>query len=368
MEDRTILARGITIGLDLGDKYSQYCMLGRDGQVVQEGRIRTMPEALRKFLSSMDPCRVAIEAGTHSPWVSRLVKEASHEVVVANPRKVRLIYQNDNKTDQRDAQYLARVARLDPSLLFPLHHRGAAAQADLAIIRARHALVEARTKLINHIRGAVKSVGGRLPASSSHVFARKVKDSVPAELRPALIPIFETIQELTNRIDQMDRQVEELAEQYPAAKNLQQVDGVGPLTSVSYILTLEDPGRFKNSRAVGSYLGLRPRSQESGESAPQLRITKAGDTYLRQLLVSCAHYILGPFGPDTDLSRWGMALAARGGKNAKKRAVVAVARKLAVLLHRLWVTGQAYDPLRNAARQPQRQQIRATGKRKGTAV
>lgn len=371
MKKRIMSTHGCTIGLDLGDQYSVFCLLGSDGEVVQEGRVRTSPDALRKFFSSMDPCRVAIEVGTHSPWVSRLLKEIGHEVLVANPRKLRLIYQNDSKTDKVDAQYLARVGRLDPSLLAPVKHRGAVAQADLAIIRARSALVAARTKLINHVRGAVKSFGGRLSSSSSHAFAGKIKDSVPAELRTALMPILNTIAELTKRIDQMDREVENLADKYPEAKKLQQVDGVGPLTSVSFVLTLEDPKRFKKSRSVGSYLGLRPRSQESGASAPQLRISKSGDVYLRQLLVACAHYILGPFGPDTDLRRWGMALSERGGKNAKKRAVVAVARKLAVLLHRLWVTDEPYEPLRNARREEHpisKQPIRTTGKRKGAAV
>jgi transposase len=220
------------------------------------------------------------------------------------------------------------------------------------------------------VRGAVKAVGGRLPKTSSHVFARKVQESLPAELRTALGPVLSTIQGLSGQIDQMDQEVAKLAQKYPAARKLQQVEGVGSLTSVSYILTLEDPKRFEKSRAVGSYLGLRPRSQASGESAPQLRITKAGDVYLRKLLVGSAHYILGPFGPDTELRRWGLALARRGGKNAKKRAIVAVARKLAVLLHRLWVTDIPYDPLRNSARGKALQQgrIATTGKRKATAV
>lgn len=371
MNQSTMPTKGCTLGLDLGDKYSFYCLLGSDGEVVQEGRVRTTPDALRTFFSSMDACRVAIEAGTHSPWVSRLVKQAGHEVLVANPRKLRMIYQNENKTDKVDAQYLARIARMDPALLSPLQHRGAAAQADLAMIRSRNALVEARTKLINHVRGSVKSVGGRLEKCSSHVFARKVQNSLPTELRTALEPLLSTIQGLTGQIDQMDREVAKLAEKYPAAEKLQQVDGVGPLTSVSYVLTLEDPQRFKKSRSVGCYLGLRPRSQESGNSSPQLRITKAGDVYLRKLLVGCAHYILGPFGPDTDLRRWGLKLAQRGGKNAKKRAIVAVARKLAVLLHRLWVSDKPYEPLRNITREHkplQRERTRTTGKRRATAV
>ena len=130
---------------------------------------------------------------------------------------------------------------------------------------------------------------------------------------------------------------------------LRQVPGVGALTALTYVLTLEDPARFADPRAVGSYLGLRPRQADSGDLSPQLHVTKAGDEMLRRLLVGAAHYILGPFGPDTDLRRWGLGLAARGGKRGKRLAVVAVARKLSVLLLRLWATGEAYEPLRNAA-------------------
>jgi transposase len=165
--------------------------------------------------------------------------------------------------------------------------------------------------------------------------------------------VLETIASLTHKIRRYERHIEQLAsERYPETCLLRQVSGVGPLTALSFVLTLEDPGRFRRSRSVGAYLGLRQRQSQSGEQDPELRITKAGDHDLRRLLIGSAHYLLGPFGPDTDLRRWGLALAARGKKNAKKRAVVAVARKLAVLLHRLWVTAEVYEPLRNHGRRP----------------
>ena len=126
---------------------------------------------------------------------------------------------------------------------------------------------------------------------------------------------------------------------------MRQVKGVGPITALAYGLTLENAEHFAKSRAVGPYLGLVPKQEDSGESQPQLGISKAGDTMVRKLLVGSAHYILGPFGPDTDLRGYGLRLCERGGKNAKKRAAVAVARKLAVLLHRLWVSGEVYEPL-----------------------
>jgi transposase len=339
----------VTVGLDLGDRHTQVCVLDEAGEVVEEARLATKPQALRRRFCGADPLRMVLEAGTHSPWVSRLLAELGHVVIGANPRKLRLIYQNDSKSDRVDAEYLARVGRLDPALLSPLTHRGADTQADLALLRSRNALVRARTRLISHARGTTKSLGARLPACSSAAFACKVEPCVPAELTTALAPVLAVIAQLSDEIRALDECIDEMARQrYPETALLTQVPGVGTLTATVYVLTLEDPQRFPRSRSVGSYLGLRPRQRDSGSLQPQLRITKAGDEHLRWLLVGAAHYILGPFGPDTDLRRWGLGLAAQGGRNGKKRAAVAVARKLSVLLLRLWVTGEVYEPLRNA--------------------
>jgi transposase len=342
----------MTAGLDLGDKYSYLCLIDTEGgEVVEEGRLRTSPEALRRRFSSEQPMRIAIEAGTHSPWVSRLLEECGHEVLVANARKLRLIYSNKRKTDKVDAENLARLARLDPKLLYPLKHRGEDSQAHMAIIRSREALVSCRTQLVNHVRGAVKSFGGRLPKCPARSFHNKAPERIPDALWPALGPILEQIGSLTERIRQYDRQLEEISkESYPETSLLRQVEGVGPLTALTFVLTLEDPYRFEKSRSVGAYLGLVPAKDQSGDRDPQRRISKEGDEMLRRLLVSCAHYVLGPFGSDSDLRRHGQKIASRGAKNSKKRAVVAVARKLAVLLHSLWVSAEVYEPLRNAQR------------------
>ncbi len=343
----------ITAGLDLGDKHSYLCLLDTvSGEVIEEGRLRTTPEALkRRFSSEQRPLRIAIEAGTHSPWVSRVLKECGHEVLVANTRKVRLIYSNKRKTDEIDAETLARLARLDSKLLYPLKHRGEDSQAHLAIIRSRETLVSARTQLVNHVRGAVKSFGGRLPKCPARSFHNKAAEHIPEVLWAALGSILETIGSLTQRIHEYDRQLKMLCqEHYPETDLLRQVEGIGILTALTFVLTLEDPYRFERSRSVGAYLGLVPARDQSGNRDPQKRISKEGDEMLRKLLVGSAHYILGPFGSDSDLRRHGEKIASRGGKNAKKRAVVAVARKLSVLLHRLWVTGEVYDPLYNTHR------------------
>jgi transposase len=338
----------MTVGLDLSDKFTSVCFLDGAGDVIEESRIRTSEAAFTLRFGSIESCRIILEVGTHSPWASRLLSSQGHEVVVANPGRVRLIADGVRKTDRSDAEMLARLGRIDPQLLSPVSHRNVQAQADLAVIRAREALVSARTSLINHVRGAVKSLGARLPASDAYTFHKKVAGLIPEELIPALTPVLELIASLSTQIAGADKRIETLIrERYPTACVLQQVPGVGPLISLSFILTISDPTRFRRSREVGPYLGLVPKRRESGDSAPELGITKVGDRYLRRLLVNGAHYIMGFRGVDSDLRRWGLQHAGSGGKNAKKRAVVAVARKLAVLLHHLWVTGEVYVPIRH---------------------
>ena len=343
----------MTAGLDLGDKYSYLCLIDQQsGEVKEEGRLRTTPEAFRRrFASQQPPMRIAIEAGTHSPWASRVLEECGHEVLVANARKLRLIYANKRKTDEIDAENLARLARVDPKLLYPLKHRGEESQAHMALIRSREALVSCRTQLVNHVRGAVKSFGARLPKCPARSFHKRASEHIPEALWPAVGPILEQIGSLTQRIRDYERKLEEISkEHYPETELLRQVEGIGPLTALTFVLTLEDPYRFEKSRSVGAYLGLVPSRDQSGDTDPQKRISKEGDEMLRRLLVSAAHYILGPFGSDSDLRRHGEKIASRGGKNAKKRAAVAVARKLAVLLHSLWVSAEVYEPLRNTER------------------
>jgi len=341
----------ITIGMDLGDKHSHFFTLSGEGECLGEGRIRTSPADFRRWFSSQAPSRVAIEVGTHSPWASRVIQECGHEVLVANSRQLPLISKNPKKRDPVDAQNLARLARVDPELLKPIQHRGVAAQCGLALLRARESLVKAKGILINHVRGAVKSFGGRVRCSS-HAFHLRAEEQIPEELREALHPLLESITQMTEQLKLYDEELERVGEEdFPETKRLRQVKGVGPILSLAFVLCLEDPKRFKRSRTVGAYLGLTQRKDQSGKSDPQLRITKCGDQFVRKLLVCGAHYILGPFGPDTDLRRHGEAIIkGSGGKNPKKRAVVAVARKLAVLLHRLWVSGEPYEPLRNAQR------------------
>ena len=340
------MSKGNTVGVDMGDKNHTVCVLDVEGEILSRTSVTNTAEAIRKCFGAMEPCRVALEAGTHSGWVSRILEELGHEVLVGNPRKLRVIWDSDEKDDDRDAEMLARIARFDPQLLYPIHHRGPQAQSDLAVIKARDMLVKSRAMLILHVRGAVKAMGQRISPCSAEVFHLRLLEEMPASMKPALEPLMKSIAELTVRIRHYDKLIEELCtEKYPQTAGLRAISGVGPVTTLAYVLTLEESARFDKSRAVGPFLGLTPKRDKSGQTDKQLGITKAGDAYLRRLLVGCAQYILGAFGPECDLRRFGLKLAARGGKNAKRRAVVAVARKLAVLMHQLWKSGAVYDPL-----------------------
>jgi len=339
--------------LDLGDRTSWYCVLDESGTVVLEQKLSTTAKALREAFGGMPRSRIALETGMHSPWVSRALSELGHEVIVAHARNVRLIGESRKKDDRLDAQTLARLARIDPQLLCPVKHRSAKAQADLTVIRARAGLVRARTALVNTARGLAKSYGERLRGCNVRNMNPEKAEGLSPELQRALQPLLAAIESLSERIREYNERIEQLArESYPQVALLKQVKGVGTLIGLTFLLTLEDPHRFRKSRDVGCYLGLQPGRRNSGQSEPQMHISKEGDPYLRTLLVQGAQHILGPFGVDCDLRRWGLRLAERGGKSGKKRAIVAVARKLAVLLHHLWVSGEAYEPLHNRHRNP----------------
>jgi transposase len=339
----------LTIGFDLGDRSSWYCVLDERGEVLLEQKVSTTPKAIQEVFGGMPRSRIALETGMHSPWVSRLLSALGHEVIVAHARNVRLIGESRKKDDRLDAQTLARLARIDPQLLSPVKHRSAKAQADLTVIRARAGLVRARTALVNTARGLAKSYGERLRGCNVRNMNPEKAEGLSVELQKALEPLLAGIESLSERIREYNEGIEQLAEQsYPQVARLKQVKGVGTLIALTFLLTLEDAHRFRKSRDVGCYLGLQPGRRNSGQSEPQMHISKEGDPYLRTLLVQGAHHILGPFGADSDLRRWGLKLAERGGKSGKKRAIIATARKLAVLLHRLWVSGEVYEPLRHS--------------------
>jgi transposase len=331
-----------TIGIDLGDQMSRYCIVNREGEVVEEGSFRNQVSSIEAHFSG-ERRRIALEVGGQSAWISRELKRLGHEVIVANARQLKWITASDAKNDAVDARKLALLARADVRLLAPVEHRTAEQQGELAIIRARDAILRARTLLINSARGIAKGFGLRLPKSITATFGKRAVADLPAMLRTALGGLLEQIDALSQHIGGYDQQVGELAARHPEVEPLISIPGVGKLTAVTFVLTLGRPERFAHSRDVAGFLGLRPKQRQSGARDPQLGISKSGDPYLRKLLVQCAHYILGHWGRDSALRRWGLAKSEGGGKVAM-RAIVAVARKLSVLLHRLWISGEFYKP------------------------
>lgn len=341
----------MTIGIDLGDRRSHACVLDRQGDMVRRFSFSTTRRGLEKVFTDQAPCRVALEVGTHSPWMSRALAAMGHEVIVANAREVRSISTSDRKNDLGDAEQLARLARSDRKLLHPIVHRGEEAQRDAALLAVRRQLVDMRAALVSQARGLTKALGERLPKCTTAAFGRRVEEAGLADAFPGLRMLLDTLAHLNVQIRELDLTIAKRSEQaYPETALLRQVPGVGPVTSLTYVLRIEDPARFPQSRRVGSYVGFRPKQRDSGERRPQLSISKAGDAELRKLLVQCAQWILAK-GPDSDLQRFGRRLAQRGGRGARAKAVVAVARKLAVLLHRLWATGEVYEPLYRAQRE-----------------
>lgn len=338
------------VGVDLGDKMSLFAALDqKSGDVVQNGSVRTTKAGLSRAFGGWEPSLFVIEACGHSRWVSEQLGKMGHDVLVGNSRKLRCIYDSDNKSDARDAEMLARIGRSDRRLLYPIRHRGAEAQRHLAVLKARDALVDTRTKLVNHVRSVVKSFGERLPSCDTSCFHKKAAGEIPNELRAALNPILDVLEEVNKKIRAYDKKIAALCKHYPESEIFLSVPGVGPITTMGYFLTLEFPERFNRSRNVPAFLGLVPRRDQSGDMDKQLGITKAGNGFVRRMLVNAAHYILGHFGPDSELRRWGLRLAERGGNNGKKRAIIAVARKLSVLLHHLWSTGMYFEPFPNGA-------------------
>jgi transposase len=339
-----------TIGIDLGDRKSTYAVVDHDGRIIAEGTVSTREVELRRLLGGGLKTRIVIETGTHSTWVSRTLTGLGHDVIVGNARELAAIYKNKKKSDKVDPRTLAKLGRADRSLLHPIQHRPEQVQRSLSVVRSRDVAVKTRRTLINSVRGTVKTFGKRLPGCDANAFG-KTAPFVPEELKSILEPLYEAIAILRKQILVFDKRVDELIEtEYPHAKLLMAIRGVGPITALTFVLLLADARRFSSSRAVGAYFGLVPAQSDSGQSTPQMRITKQGDGLMRRLLVNSAHYILGPFGEDCDLRRHGLKLAERGGKNAKKRAVVAIARRLCVLMHHLWATESVYEPLYQAKR------------------
>lgn len=335
------------IGVDLGDRKHFVCVTDKDGTIVNECSIHNERRDLRQLCEDYPEASVAIEVGTHSPWISRFLSDGGMNVTVANARKLRAIYQNNRKCDKLDARMLVKLLRVDSELLSPIQHGSLQAQKDMIAIKLRDSLVRQRVHIIASVRGILKSLGHRLAATSTGSFHKKASDFLTEhpEFQSAISPCLEALKVLSGQIRAYEKQIaQSAAEHHPEALHLQQIPSIGPITSLAFVLSIEDPHRFKKPRDIGGYLGLVPKRDQSGDNDKQLPISKAGNPYLRRLLVQCAQYLLGHFGPDCALREHGLKLAARGGKAAKKKAVIAIARKLAVMMIAMWQRGSSYEP------------------------
>jgi transposase len=329
-------------GIDLHQKHSEICGVTGRGKVVERQRIATTEAGFRRVFGQRARCRVVIESGCQTTWAVRVVEKLGHEVVVVNPRRIRLIAESTLKSDRIDAEILARLGRLEEALLRPVYQRSEGAQELRTRLKVRTSLVKARTALINSVRGSLRSQGYRMSSCVAAKFAgRFVELRLPKSVQQMLEPLVETIAELSLRIERLEADLVAESQSDELLARLQEVAGVGPLVSLAFIGWVDRPERFQRSRDVGACLGLRPRVRDSGDRQRRGSITREGDAEMRRLLVQAAHAALNSR-KDSALKRWAEQLGQRIGKS---KAVVALARKLAVLLHRLWVTGQSYRPL-----------------------
>ena len=345
----------VYVGFDVSEKTIE--IFAVCGTETSKGccKIDNNQDAIKKFLSEFkDPKRVCVvmETGTHSLWMSELIEKLGFEVIVAHARDLALIYRSDKKNDQLDAEKLARLAQADRKLLHPVKHMTLERQTDLTVLKARDLVVRQRTQLINTIRGLLRAAGHKLIEEEySTRTIKKCCSALPEYMRPAIMPLLQQICYLDLAIKEYDRLVRKLCKKYPATKILQQITGVGEVTSLAFVLIVGDPHRFDNAARLCAYLGVVPKQDQSGDTDKQLGITKKGNKLGRKLLIQAAHYILGPFGPDSELRSYGFRIQARGGKIAKKKSYVAVARKLVTVMLALWKNPDIeYDPNFKATR------------------
>lgn len=331
----------LTVGLDVHQRETEICGLDAAGDVVQRVRIKTTAPALTQWARGRGRLAICLETGGSSPWIARLLSSLGHDVVVCHARQIQLIAQSRKKTDRRDAELLARLLRADPSLLHPVAVRSEATQQGRAALAVRDTLVRSRTRCRQSLRGLLRATGFRVPCSSWGKLVSDVQALALPEGLPALLaPLLTTIAELSAQIRAAERQIATVAKRHPVVDQLCTVPGIGRLTALAFVLAIEDPSRFPRSRNVPAFFGLVPSVRASGDAARHGRITKEGDRLVRFLLGQAAHACLRSRQPSA-LKDWALAVRQRRGR---AKATCALARKLAVVMHRLWVTGAPYDP------------------------
>ena len=336
------------IGLDLGDKSMCFRVVDGEGRVLEEGASTTSSTEIAVFAKRHPGAEVLMEAGGNSPWVQREFCKQGLKAVVTKADI--LCGRRRRKNDPTDAAELAELMRMNSNRIVEVEHKPEDVAVDFVLLKARDTLVKSRTAAINFVRGELKTFGVRIQPMDADCFGRRAAPHVPAELRRALKPMIDEIVGLTARIKSYEKNIKKaVATTYPQAKRfVDEVYGVSDVVALAFVLTIFNPERFRRARDVGPYLGLEPKERSSGTIKPQLGVSKAGNPFMRKLLVQSAHFLLGGFAVNEersgDLREWGMSLKRRGGKAAKKRAAVAVARKLAVAMLASWKSETPWDP------------------------
>jgi len=330
-----------TIGIDVSDRTSKICVMRKmpDGErrIVIETTCATTREGFEEVLAKLDRSwPVAFETGTHCRWMDKCFRRLGFPTIIANPGQVPSITKSNKKNDRNDARELARLAIADPAMLHPVFLRDEVYQQMLRFHHARNMLISQRTQTINQIRGFAKSLGYRIECSSTESFHEVSRADWPKELEEAVWPIMGTLKVINLKVKAYDKLIEKLAEKpefKPMVDRARVIYGVGIIGSTVLIAAIGGrPDRFTHARDVGAYLGMTPKQDQSGDTDKQLHITHAGSDIVRTALVECAGVALMTNAKETDLKLKGLRIALRGGKIARKKAKIAVARSMAVTI------------------------------------
>ena len=330
-----------TIGADVSDRTTKICVMtkaeGGERRIVLETTCATTKAGLEEAFSKFDRSwPVAFETGTHCRWMDGVFRKMGFKTIVGNPGKIPSITKSNTKNDRNDARELARLAIADPAMLHPVFLRDEVYQQMLRFHHARNMLISQRTQSINQIRGFAKSVGHRIECSSTEKFHEQGKAGWPRELEECAWPLMGMLKTINLKIKAYDKLIARLAER-PEFKSMVErvrvVYGVGIIGSTVFVAAIGGrPDRFAHTRDIGPYFGMIPKQEQSGDDDKQLHITHAGADIVRTTLVECAGVVMMDKSKDTDLKLKGLRIAMHGGKIARKKAKVAVARGLAVAM------------------------------------
>jgi transposase len=332
------------VGLDVSLRMTALCVVDESGGVIAEGKVASEPEALGGWLREHAPAarRIGMETGPLAVWLWNGLKERGLPVHVIDARHAKAgLTLQASKTDRNDARGLAQIMRT--GWFKEVQVKSTAAHLLRALLASRGMLVATRCALENQIRGLLKTFGLVLGKAGRRRFEVRLRELLAAEPRLGRLvtPLLEVRRSLVEQIQTYDRCLVAIARRHAVVRRLMSVPGVGAVTAVAFVAAIDDPSRFRRSRHVGAYFGLVPRRYQSGEVDRPGRISKAGDQLVRTLLYEAANALLTRSRQPSALKAWAEAIAARSGR---KKAKVALARRLAVMLHRLWRDGTAFVP------------------------